>query len=946
MAGKPTNSAVLELGLLDERTGRFDAAQLKALTGEVKPAGQEPAADAPIEEQINWLNGQIRLAKRKIFELGPNTLAQMEAAAGITSGSADEIASADAQLDAAKSELSEAARAAANAASEQERLLVSEQARLLQTKNIQARFRSQLARSKAEPDNILESALAWRREVEDLAVAKTGRDRQADALYADLVGELSKIRAQLQDALSTSEYVHVEGLDPRPLDPALPQDTAATGLLLQQKAALSREARRLRLTYADRLWAKRSALRDAMVLLNEERLTLIPLLSSGKRASVLGFGSEGVAQVQREIAEIYLELRFYLQSWRQILAEMASPFLHPTPGFVLAMLRLVFVAIAFSWWQRRGDAVLRRAQTDAENKRPRTLFSTLQASTLEYWRRVHRPLDWFILAIVIRWLLPEELNFTGMRFVWIILFWSLATILIVRLVDELARGRGRDDPRAKLRWNSLQLIAGSALAVGLLLNLTRASVGKGAIHNWVASLSWLLVPTILVLLANWWRGRIVALAAAEAGGSAILGWAARDPGGLPGLFSRLAAGGILLLKGIRSLIARRLRDLALVRELFEQRARAEAARQVAEDKASGRFHRVAPEILESLDPHRMPTHVRVGRERPGGVELPEIGPGALVLIIGERGLGKSAFLRDLAREAARQCDVIALSVDSRGLAGLLGDLADALADADGERPDAGNHQAIAAALSARDKPCLVTIDNIQRLTVPTIGGLSSIDELISLARATGDQCRWACTIGEEAWSYLRRARIDRVLFDSVIRLPHWSASELRALIERRTAQAKVHPDFSAMIDEGVFVLGEDLTAEERKKRGYYDRLTEYVNGNPAIALEYWRRSLFVDGADQTVVVRTFDKPAVARLSALPLPALFVLRAILQMDVANASAIQLTTDLPATVVTDALRSLERLGAVTVADGSYRIALRWWIEVVRLLLRQNLIVRDMK
>ncbi|AIT82257.1 hypothetical protein JI59_22355 (plasmid) [Novosphingobium pentaromativorans US6-1] len=942
LEGKPAPSAVLRLGLLGNRSERIDSAQLATLTGEAPAPGPKPKADAPIETRIAWLRQQVAAAKAEVLQLQPSTLARLEAASGVSSGTADEIASADALLDVAKSQLSDAAKAALNAASEQERLIANEQARLLRTKSIQAAFRARLARAKAEPDSILESALSWRRRIQELAAIGDGRDEQADAIYGELVSELSRIRKELRKALDTGEEAQSRTLVPQPLDPALPEELAATRKLREQKAELSRAAAALQSTYADELWAKRRALHDAMVLLNGERLALLSSLSPFRRAQVTGFGADGVAQVRREISEIVLELRFSLQSWRQTLQHIAQPFKQPTPAFVLALLRLFAIALVFSWWRRHGDPILRRAQAEAQARRPRTLASGLQVGLLEYWRRVRRPLDWLILTILVWWLLPEGLEIPGLSFVWIVLLWSLTTVLVVNLVDQLARGRGKDDPRARLRWNSLRLIAGSLLAVGLLLNLTSASVGKGAMYNWVFTVALLLVPAILVTLANWWRARIVALARSEARDSSLLGWVSHDPGGLGGLLGRIAAGALLLLRGLRSIIARRMRDLALVRELFEQRARVQAARQVAEDKASGRFHRPSPQVLECLDPHRLPMELRSGKDRPGGTGLPELMPGTITLVVGERGLGKSSFLRDLSEKHENSGKVVRLSVGPEGLAGLLDDLHEALGT---QRPP-GDSNELARHLAMQETPCVITVDDLQRLVIPAIGGLAAIDTLIAMARASGDTCRWAFTIGEDAWNFLQRARVDRVLFDAVIRLPHWPAADLRALIERRSAQVGLEPDFSAMIDDGVFELGEELTVEERKKRGYFDRLAEYVNGNPAIALDYWRQSLFVDGVDQKVVVRTFDAPAVDRLAALPLPTLFVLRAIMRMDMAGVASIQSSTDLSTSVVTDALRSLQLLGVIVNHAGLYQITLHWWMEVTRLLLRQNLTVRGIK
>ncbi len=924
LAGKPVRADALGINLLDSYDAGGEAALLG--DGEIKDS-PAPADDAPPRERIAWLNAQIALAQRAIFALPPERLVKLASASGLDSGSSDEIARAQEQLKNARQQMSQAQADADNASSERERLIASERARLLKTDQAQAQFRAKLARIANEPDAISDNALSWRRRAQE---AGTAGSASADAFYGELVLELTSIRRQLQAALDASEGPQDTVLVPAPLDRALSDDAPEVRALQSHFATLQRNAAILREAYALRLWQRRSALREAMNMLNGARLELLPELSGAQRARVTGFGSEGVAQVRREISEIGLELQFNLKAWRRLAANLGARVISPSPAFVMAIMRLVLLGLLFSWWRKRGDALLARAQADAAARRPRTMLRSLQTTALGHWRQIRPPLDWLILAIGLYWFWPSELAAIGLRFVWIVVFWSLATLVTVRLVNELARGKDRDDPRAALRWKSLRLIAGSLLAIGLMLDLTRASVGEGAIYNWVVTLAWLLVPLNAGLLAHWWRARIVSLAAADAGENALKRWIAGDPGGFIGLVGRMAVGVLLLVRGVHSVIARRIRDMALVREMLEQRARIAAERQVAEDKASGRYHRLPPETLAVFEPHRPPSRLRLGGERPGQLALPAITPGSLSLIVGERGLGKSSYLHDVARKAAASAGdapIVQLEVPPCPPADWVESLPGAIEEA----------------VAGRDGPVFVTIDDIQRLIVPAIGGLSQLDRMIALARAGSarNQC-WIFAIAQASWHFVQRARSERILFDTIVHLPSWTSLELRGLIERRTHQAAIDPDFSAMIDEGVFEFGEDVSVAERKKRGYFERLAEHVGGNPAIALDYWRRSLFVDSRTGKVTVRTFDTPPVESLAALPLAAQFVLRVLLQMDFADMAAIHASTDLGSMEISDALRRLERMGAITREGARYQIALNWWTTVVRLLARQNLIL----
>lgn len=943
LAGKPANPDLLRLDFARLGSDLANPAMLAALKGEAAEPSDAPAQDAPIAERIAWTRLQVDRAWGEILALSPQRLAQLQYSSGIVSDTAGAIADADAALSSAQAELRDAQAMALQARSEQLRLIANERARLAKVASDQARLQTELARSRGEPAQIAEDALVWRRKVRDLAARADARpSAQADALYSELVADLQRVRSELRSALDASTSPQVDGLVPAPIDEALSEALPDRRELSQRRARLLDAAQRLQASHAEQLWARRDALRDAMVLLNEQRLDLIPMLSTARRVAVTGFGPEGIAQVRRELSQITLSVRFELMTWQRLLQARSFDVIQATPSFVFEVLRLVLLVLVFRWWRRRGDTVLAHAQGSLAQRRPVTLLTGLQVRLIEYVRRVRRPLDWLAFTALAYWLWPEQMALRGLAFVWIILFWSLTTIFLLRLFDALARGRASTDPHADLRWRSLRLVGGCSLAVGLVLGLTVEAVGKGAIYHWVLDLCWLLVPAVILILAHWWRERIVVLAGQETRESVLLTWIGRNPGGPLGLLGRAAAGAVLLATGAQAILVRRIRDLVLIREIIEQRARTSAARQVAQDKASGRYHRISFTSYDALDPHRSPSTLREGTDRPGGFAVPEVAPGTVSAVVSVRGCGKSAVLHDIAASRTEAGRMISLEADRHGFDGILAGLAEALGQPGSEEEN------VVEALRAGTQPTLVLIDDVQRMVVPAIGGLADFDRLIRLTRATGTACGWAFAISTAAWRYVSRARADRVLFDAVHHLPGWGAAELRSLIERRTAHAGIEPDFSTLVDEGAIVLGSDISPDERRRRTYFERLAEYARGNPAIALEYWRRSLFIDGETGRVTVRIFDAPDPLFLSALPLEAMFVLRAILQMDLGTVPNIQWSTQLPAEVVTEALRSLQRAGAVVEgareSGGGYRIALYWLAEVTRMLQRRNLLPGD--
>ncbi len=152
----------------------------------------------------------------------------------------------------------------------------------------------------------------------------------------------------------------------------------------------------------------------------------------------------------------------------------------------------------------------------------------------------------------------------------------------------------------------------------------------------------------------------------------------------------------------------------------------------------------------------------------------------------------------------------------------------------------------------------------------------------------------------------------------------------------------MEPDFEyAGDDTGTMLFEEEIAPEERARRAFYAELTDETGGNPAVALERWRRSLFREKTTGRVCVRTFRAPDVARLAAMP-PANPVRAARHSADGHRHSASDRSGHRsPPARVGETLRSCELLGVVERQGGAYRITLYWFQEVKRLLLAQNLI-----
>jgi hypothetical protein len=361
-------------------------------------------------------------------------------------------------------------------------------------------------------------------------------------------------------------------------------------------------------------------------------------------------------------------------------------------------------------------------------------------------------------------------------------------------------------------------------------------------------------------------------------------------------------------------------------------------REVAKQAASARetsLRPIEPKYYERFDPERHADDVVV--EEIASDHLDEVAgvvesPGStLSAIVGERGAGKTSLLERLQKRLGDE-RVHIVNCPRGGFVGLRRALAREFDAPDAKAEGLRDH------LRAQGR-IVVCIDDAQRLVQPAIRGLRELDRFTEFAREVAGTVSWVFTMGTAAWHFMLRARGDRLFFEQVLTLPHWTEEQLGQLIRMRTKKAGLDPSF-----EGLAVPKQAQTplptGGNRTEHGYHRLLWDFSRGNPAVALQAWRESLFVRDGDE-LVVRLFEEPPAEEIDDLPLPILFVLRAIVQLELAPPHEIVAATQLPANDVADALRFCRSREYLDEVDGSLRLSWRWYRTITTVLQRQHLL-----
>lgn len=866
---------------------------------------------------------------------------------------ADREARAAVQVDEAKQRAADAERkqqealeAARTARTEALRLVAEEHARLLGLSRQQAEQESAFVQARAALAGRQETVIGWQRRVGELIARVRRGDAEpdeVDALYHLLRRDLGAGRDALAAALNSvyaGSAVPDAGEDRlNELPDGVPADEPR-----QKRAEVSAEARRLRAMEAALRKDQVEAYFAEVVALNAQRLTLYPFLSPAARDAVSGFGPRGVEQAQAELRQVSLIARHQLTEVLLWLDALRKGGTARSQGALalswVAMKWLVPIAL-FVWWRRRADAAIAEGRQSArdERRKRRVVSPEPVERLLNLVQRIRAPLEWLLLVAAIVWLLPLQVRQRiEVELATTVLYWTMGGALVIALINAWADRQQSGTRRsqlltAHLRLRSLRLVGRSIVIVALVLNVSDQLVGKGTIYDWVQSTAWIAAVPILLLLARWWGPTVVERMSQRRRKSPFVQWVLRQTGwrALP---AALVGGGYLMWEGTLRALRPRVSSFELSRRVLAYLFR-RGMSQRADAVAQRQYQPLPKDLFRALGPSCPSLEVvpSVADDQVAAIiRRIDAAGGALFALVGERGAGKSTLLRRIASEG-RDVKLVECPLDPDGLASALGPAAGL--DAGAELADA------ARIMNGEGRDAGLLFDDAHRLIRPYRGGMAAFDRLIAVARAHSARCSWGFAFDEITWGFLERTRGARPLFDEVIALEPWNEEGIASLLGRRCREVDVQPDFSGLIRE----LPSDADEIDRQEAldatriGYHRMIWDYSTGNPGIALHAFRRSLGRVG--DAIEVKVFAPPDVRELEVLPDAAVFVLRAVLQLEYASAPEVTAATALPEEEVLDALRFGTAHGYLETRGNRYWITWAWFRPITRLLERRHLL-----
>jgi hypothetical protein len=829
----------------------------------------------------------------------------------------------------ANEERQRALEAARTARSEAERLVGKELARLIGVERAVARSRVHFNDVRVELANRKDSLLGWQRRVSDAKLASSSAaDETYDAVRKTLRGSRDDLDHALDDVDSFSS--DVPDIGPDPLGDISPD--VATDQVRKRRAAVESLIAHAR-TEERLLQEERAAtLLEEIDALNRARLGLLSYLSSAKRTAITGFSAAGLDQARAETRQLLLILRYHRHvavSWFRDLRRRRS--IAGVSGWHVAAVTVpwLLAVLAFVWLRRRSPVWLalageRLAEVDRRERRatPGTLHRALR-----FFTGFHRTLEWLAFCAIVVWTLPTAARgLLEAQLLEVIVGWTLGGALIVNIINAIATVAEGSERRSAnvighLRLRSLRLVGRVVVVFALVLLVSARLVGEGTVYRWVSSTCWFAAVPVFLILVRWWRATVFERVERTRRKSKLQSWVLANRSGWRSFFAAMVAAVHLFAVGSYKVIRNWLTSFNLARRAHAYLFKRELDRLAAE-RNSAESGQLRPETFASLGPERPSAawvECAAARELAAIDEQRPKGRGRVIAVVGGRGSGKSSLLRRLEARSER-----ALSISCRA-------------------QDSFASVRVAFEEAPRECAPAVLLDDAHALIKPLRGGLRAFDDALAFARNCPADTLWVFAIDAVVWPFLIRARDARPLFDDVITLKPWNDEQIGELLSERSAEARIAPTFEDLLDK-LPASADEMDKQEAltaRRAGYFRMIWDYARGNPAMALEVWRASLREDAAG-IVRVRALAAPDTSELEVLPDSALFILRAILQMDPATVQEVATATRLTEAHIENAIRYGQNHGYIVEEDGGLRVAWGWLRSVVVLLERRHLLV----
>ncbi|EKO3507262.1 ATP-binding protein [Vibrio fluvialis] len=678
----------------------------------------------------------------------------------------------------------------------------------------------------------------------------------------------------------------------------------------------------------------------SLASLSRSKQHLLSLTDGFTRDQYTGFGPDGVKQFQVEWKQMQLNLEylmlFQIRSFESMLGDLL---ISPVP-FIWSICKVLLIYFLLIGWLRNSKHLIDLFwQSYLKDKQSPSLL----ARVIWYISSANKAIAWLIAITLSLQVLSAIKSLQHLVYLEIFIWWIWGGAIAVSLILEFTYRSSHTSNKAliALRLSTIRRIVWTVIITGVVLQLSMRTLGKGTIYTWILTTMYLWFLLMIISVLSLWRERIFAVVEKTPDKPLWVMWAMGKKNTLLlRIPATLVAMVWLTINGIERRLIAALSNYTFFSQALAYLFRIEAAKQTTNIAADQNYVRVrGDETFEYILPGSFDS-VLVDYASEEMKQLSRYlltDSPAICVVTGERGVGTTTLLYKILNKV-KNAEPLYLGCPYSGYNELLSLLALSL----GLDEDATEVQ-ILAYLRKSEQTYLIAVDNAQRLVKPMVGGLSSLMRLTNLLRRSKKNHRVVMALEKSSWRFVDRARGERLLFDWVTVLPRWSEKQLAELLDSRINPDVEHPvSFDGLVVPKQWGQ-EESSDEERAKQGFYRILWHYSDGNPTVALRFFRRSLNRNKETQQVVVRLFHTPESQELEKMPKPMLAVLRSIVQLEIASPEELSECTQLTVPEVIGIMRYFESRGYIEWAEDKTRVSDHWYRTITNVLDRQHLLVK---
>ncbi|WP_153447121.1 ATP-binding protein [Vibrio algicola] len=673
---------------------------------------------------------------------------------------------------------------------------------------------------------------------------------------------------------------------------------------------------------------------------SQSKQRLLKLANRNVQQKLTGFGPYGVTQFKAELHLTQLNTQYLIffqyQSFKAFLKDLT---ISPVP--VIAMLvKLFLVYLALTWWLRNSNNIIKQfRQTNLETASKPTLLVRF----IWYISKANRPIAWLIAITISLDILATLPSLQHVKFLDIFTWWILGGSIAVKFILEFAYRNSRNTTKeiTTIRLSTIRYYVWSAIGAGVILQIAQTTIGEGTIYNWVSSLLFLWFILITILVLRKWKPYVFSQNHQKLDHPVWARWAIsnKDKFGLSTVCAAIMTFWIIS-RNLKQFAIAALSQYAFFSQALAYLFRIEVAKQ--NDNGGQNTN------LVKLKGDDIYNYILPGKEDSELIsyaadEIKQLSKyilsdsPAMCVISGERGIGTTTLLKQVLYRV-NNAQPIYLNCPNAGYSELMAELAEQL----GLSRESTDIQ-ILGYLRKSETCYLIAVDNAQRLVKPMVGGLTGLMKFTNLMRRSKKNHRIMMAIEKSSWRFVDRARGERLLFDLVVFMPRWTETQISQLLDTRLNHEIENPVSFGDLNLPKQWDQDDLSEEERARRGFYRILWHYSDGNPTVALRFFRLSLRQDQKTNEVVVRLFQAPEAEELEKMPKPMLAILRSIVQLEISTPEELSECTQLTIPEVIGTLRFFESRGYIEWSDEKAKISDHWYRYITNALHRQHLLVK---